>query len=318
MTRRAGTSGGGATAGVLNVDKPPGRTSFQIVSLVRRLSGVRKVGHAGTLDPLATGVLLVCLGQAVRVSEYLMELPKTYLATVRLGIATDTFDTEGETVFEGDPSTVGEASLREALDTLRGRGEQTPPVYSALKVGGTPAHRLARAGKPVSLRPRPARIDSIELLSFASPSLELEVRCGKGTYIRTLADDLGQLLGCGAHLTALRRSAVGPFQVEDAVSAEGLEAAFAEGTWGDLLLPLDYGLGHLPAVHLEMEAEKDVRHGIALGAGSPPFQRVAGAEDGRLCRAYAEDGSFVGVLRYDGEAGLWRPQKVFISGQPTP
>ena len=305
------------TAGILNVDKPLGSTSFRIVSLVRRLSGVRKVGHAGTLDPLATGVLLVCLGQAVRVSEYLMELPKTYRCTVRLGVATDTFDTEGETVFEGDASAVDEAALREALDKLQRQEEQTPPAYSALKVGGTPAHRLARAGKPVSLRPRRARIERIDLLSFRPPEVELEVRCGKGTYIRTLANDLGGLLGCGAHLTGLRRTAVGPFDAEDAVGVERLEAAFADGSWSELLLPLDYGLGHLPEIHLEMEAEKDVRHGIALAASSAPFQRLNDVDDGLRCRAYAEDGSFVGILRYDGADSLWRPQKVFISGQPT-
>jgi tRNA pseudouridine55 synthase len=263
-------------------------------------------------------VLLVCLGQAVRVSEYLMELPKTYRASARLGVATDTFDAEGETVFEADPSSVDEAALRDALATLAGREEQTPPAYSALKVGGTPAHRLARAGKPVTLRPRRARIESIDLLSFDPPSVEVEVRCGKGTYIRALANDLGGLLGCGAHLTALRRTAIGPFEAEDAVTVERLETAFADGSWGELLLPLDYGLAHLPAVHLEMEAEKDVRHGIPLGAELPAFERLAGVEEGSRSRAYAEDGSFVGILRYDGEAGLWRPQKVFISGQPTP
>lgn len=304
------------TSGILNLDKPPGRTSFQVVSLVRRLSGVHKVGHAGTLDPLATGVLLVCLGQAVRVSEYIMELPKAYRGTVRLGLATDTFDAEGETVFEGDASSVEEPALRAALATLAGREEQTPPLYSAVKVGGTPAHRLARAGRPVTLRPRRARIESIELLSFKTPTVELEVRCGKGTYIRTLANDLGRLLGCGAHLTALRRTAVGPFQVEDAVGVERLEAAFADGSWRELLLPLDYGLAHLPAVYLEMEAEKDVRHGIALEAGLAAFRRLGEVADGSLGRAYAEDGSFVGLLRYDGGAGLWRPQKVFISVQP--
>lgn len=301
-------------AGILNVDKPQGPTSFQVVALVRRLSGVRKVGHAGTLDPLATGVLLVCLGPAVRVSEYLMELPKTYRGTVRLGTATDTFDAAGAVVFEGDAGAVDEAALQTALATLERQEEQVPPAYSAVKVGGTPAYRLARAGRPVSLRPRRARIESIELLSFRPPLVDLEVRCGKGTYIRTLANDLGRLLGCGAHLAELRRTAVGPFEVEDAVSMGRLEAAFADGTWEELVLPLDYGLGQLPAVYLEMEAEKDVRHGCALAADSAPFERLGSAADGQLCRAYGEDGSFVGTLRFERESGLWKPEKVFITG----
>lgn len=304
--------------GILNVDKPPGRTSFQIVALVRRISAVKKVGHAGTLDPPATGVLLVCLGHAARVSEYLMELPKTYRGSVRLGIATDTYDATGATVFEGDAATVDEAALRTALETLKRRDEQVPPSYSAIKVGGTPAYRLARAGRPVSLRPRKARIDRIDLLSFRPPDVELEVRCGKGTYIRTLADDLGRLLGCGGHLTALRRTAVGPFDVDDAVSLDRLEAAFAGGTWQDLLLPLDYGLGHFPAAYLDMEAEQDVRHGCPLSSELPPFQRLQDARDGQRCRAYGEDGSFIGILHYDSDSHRWKPRKLFISTDPAP
>ena len=302
--------------GILNVDKPEGITSFRVVSLVRRLSGVRKVGHAGTLDPLATGVLLVCLGHAVRVSEYLMELPKTYRGTVRLGVATDTFDADGEPVFEGDAGSVDETALRASLAALAEQEEQVPPVYSALKVGGTPAHRLARAGRPVNLRPRKTSIERIDLLSFRPPLVEIEVRCGKGTYIRTLADDLGRRLGCGGHLTALRRTAVGPFDVDEAVSLERLEAAFADGAWQELMLPLDYGLGHIPAAYLEMEAEKDVRHGCPLPGESPAFQRLSEPKNGQRCRAYGEDGSFVGILRYDAGARLWRPQKVFISARP--
>ncbi len=303
--------------GILNVDKPEGITSFQVVARVRKLSAVKKVGHAGTLDPLATGVLLVCLSQATRVSEYLMELPKTYRGSVRLGVATDTFDATGATTFEGDAGAVDETKLKAALETLERREEQTPPSYSAIKVRGTPAYRLARAGRPVSLRPRKANIEWIDLLSFEPPLVELEIRCGKGTYIRTLADDLGRLLGCGAHLAALRRTAVGLFNVDDAFSINRLETAFKDGSWQELLLPLDYGLGHFPAVYLEMEAEKDIRHGCALEMESPPFQRLQDAQDGQRCRAYAEDGSFVGILRYDGESHRWKPQKVFISGHLT-
>jgi tRNA pseudouridine55 synthase len=302
--------------GILNVDKPEGITSFQVVARVRKLSAVKKVGHAGTLDPLATGVLLVCLGHAARVSEYLMELPKTYRGNVRLGVATDTYDATGATVSEGDAGTVNEARLKAALETLERREEQTPPSYSAVKVRGTPAYRLARAGRPVSLLPRKVKIERIDLLSFEPPLVELEIRCGKGTYIRTLADDLGQLLGCGAHLAALRRTDVGPFHVDDAISIDRLETAFKDGSWQELLLPLDYGLARFPAVYLEMEAEKDVRHGCALEMESPPFQRLQDTQDGQLCRAYAEDGSFVGILRYDGESHRWKPRKVFISSHP--
>ncbi len=300
-----------APQGILNVCKPTGSTSFQIVALVRRLSGVKKVGHAGTLDPIATGVLLICLGQAVRISEYLMELPKTYRGTVRLGVATDTYDAAGTPVFEGHVEAVSEESLRAALGVLERQEQQVPPSHSAIKVGGTPAYRLARAGKPVRLPPRKARIDHIDLISFGPPLVEIEVRCGKGTYIRTLADDLGRLLGCGAHLQALQRTAVGPFSAEDAVSPERLETAFADGTWQNLLLPLDCGLGHIPAVYLDAEAEKDLRRGCPLEAASSPFQDLADAQHGERCRAYGGDGAFVAILRYDATSRQWRPHKVF-------
>jgi tRNA pseudouridine55 synthase len=303
--------------GILNVDKPAGSTSFQIVALVRRLSGVKKVGHAGTLDPIATGVLLICLGQAVRVSEYLMELPKTYRGTVRLGVATDTYDAAGTPVFEGNAGAVSAEGLSVALETLERQKQQVPPIHSAVKVGGTRAYRLARAGKPVRLRPRKARIEHIDLISFRPPLVEIEVRCGKGTYIRTLADDLGHLLGCGAHLLALRRTAVGPFTAEDAISPERLETAFADGTWQNHLLPLDHGLGHIPTVYLNTETEKDIRCGCALEANSPPFQHVLDARNGERCRAYAKDGPFVAILRYDADSHSWRPQKVFARVHPT-
>lgn len=305
------------TLGILNVDKPAGGTSFQIVALVRRLSGVRKVGHAGTLDPIATGVLLICLGQAVRVSEYLMELPKTYRGTVLLGVATDTYDAAGTPVFEGSVEAVSEEGLRAALEALERQEQQVPPSHSAVKVGGTPAYRLARAGRPVKLRPRKARIERIDLISFRPPLAEIEVQCGKGTYIRTVADDLGHLLGCGAHLRALRRTTVGPFSAEDAISPERLETAFVDGTWQEHLLSLDYGLGHIPAVYLDTEAEKDIRRGCPLEADSTPFQRVADAQNDERCRAYAEDGSFVAMLRYDANSRRWKPQKVFAPAHPA-
>jgi tRNA pseudouridine55 synthase len=305
------------TQGILNVGKPTGSTSFQIVALVRRLSGVKKVGHAGTLDPLATGDLLICLGQAVRVSEYLMELPKTYRGTVRLGVATDTYDTAGTPVFEGDAEAVSEESLQVALKKLERQEQQVPPSHSAIKVGGVPAYRLARAGRPVTLRPRKVNIERIDLMSFQPPLVEIEVQCGKGTYIRTLANDLGCLLGCGAHLAALQRTAVGPFSAEDAISPERLETAFTDGTWQDLLLPLDYGLGHIPTVHLDTDAEKDVRRGCPLEARSPPFQRLSDAQNGERCRAYADNGPFVAILRYDANSSRWRPQKVFAPDHPA-
>jgi len=302
-------------SGILNVNKPPGPTSFQIVGMVRRRSGVKRVGHAGTLDPMASGILLVLLGQAVRVSEYLLDLPKVYRATVRLGVSTATYDAEGEVVQEGDCSRVSRLDVEEALGGFVGEIMQTPPAYSALKVAGQPAYRRARRGEVVDLKARKTHVYSIDLLRFEAAEIELDVECGRGTYIRSLAHDLGESLGCGAHLSALTRTRVGPFSIADAVSRQELEAGFADGAWQERLLPLDYGLLHLPAVTLHIEDEKDIRHGQSVVLDGERTAALGPVTPGALCRAYAEDGSLVAIIHYDPETGAWRPRKVFAAAE---
>jgi tRNA pseudouridine(55) synthase len=181
-------------SGILNVDKPAGMTSHDVVDAIRRLAGQRKVGHAGTLDPMATGVLLVCLGQATRVAEYLMRGRKRYRATVVLGAATDTYDGEGEIVSSGGPTDFSQEQIQAALAGFVGRIEQVPPLYSALKRDGQPLHRLARQGKTIELESRPVEIEEMSLLDWTSPSLVVELTCSPGTYVRSLAHDLGQRL----------------------------------------------------------------------------------------------------------------------------
>ncbi len=299
-----------SVSGILNVNKGLGITSFQVVSFVRKRSGVRRVGHAGTLDPAATGVLLVCLGQATRVTEYLMDLRKTYRATVRLGVSTTTYDAEGEVTGTADASGVTQEAVREALKAFIGEIMQIPPAYSAVKVAGERAYRLARRGEAVALKARPAQVYRIDVLRWAPADVEIEVDCGKGTYIRSLAHDLGQSLGCGAHLAALCRTRVGPFSVEDAVTREELERAFDDGSWTERLQPVDCGLLALPQITLHIEDEKDIRHGQAVKIDE---ERLVGLQlsPGLECRAYAEDGSLVGIIVFDEESGMWRPRKVF-------
>jgi tRNA pseudouridine55 synthase len=294
------------TSGILVVDKPPGATSFDIVRRVRRASGEKRVGHAGTLDPAATGVLLVLLGQATRITEYLMDMPKTYRGTMRLGVSTTTYDAEGEVVRESDPSAVTEADLRNALAAYVGEIEQVPPAHSAVKVNGERAYHRARRGETVAIKPRPATIYRIDLLRYEPPAAEIEVECARGTYIRSLAHDIGERLGCGAHLASLVRTRVGPFSLDGAVNEDALSIAFETGTWRDLVQPMDCGLIALPAITAEIEDEKDLRHGQAadLGGIEPP-------PDGTEARAYAEDGSLIGIIRYDADLGMWRPRKVF-------
>jgi tRNA pseudouridine55 synthase len=292
------------TSGILPVNKPPGRTSFDIVRWVRRATGEKRVGHAGTLDPMATGVLLILLSQATRITEYLMDLPKTYRATIRLGVETTTYDAEGEVVASADVD-VSEGQLRDALSRFVGEIEQVPPAHSAVKVDGERAYARARRGQAVALRPRPTRIDRIDLLRFEPPVAEIEVECGKGTYIRSLAHDLGAALGCGAHLAALERTRVGPFHLSDCPDEATLEVAFDTGSWTDLVRPIDVGLAKLPALTLDIEDEKDIRHGQPADLGDD--DRPSGGSE---ARAYAEDGSLIGIIRYDAESGMWRPRKI--------
>jgi tRNA pseudouridine55 synthase len=303
-------------SGILNVNKPAGPTSFDVVRAVRNGTGARKVGHAGTLDPLASGVLLALLGQAVRVSEFLMDLPKNYRAKVRLGVATDTYDSEGQPTMPAVNANVSRAEVESALARFIGEIEQVPPPFSAVKVEGQRAYRRARRGETVKPAARRASVYSIKLLAFEPPDVEIDVECGKGTYIRALAHDLGQTLGCGAHLVSLVRTGVGPFAVESAVAMGELEAAFASGDWRQFLLPIDCGLAQLPAITLHIEDEKDIRHGQAVRIDE---DRLAGVtiEDGRPYRAYGEDGGLVAILRYDASAAVWRPSKVFYDHQRT-
>jgi tRNA pseudouridine55 synthase len=239
-----------------------------------------------------------------------MDLRKTYRASVRLGISTTTYDAEGEVTATADASSVTEATVREALAGFVGEIQQTPPTYSAVKVSGQPAYKMARKGQPVELKARPQQVHRIDVLRYEAPEVEIEVECGKGTYIRSLAHDLGQALGCGAHLAALCRTRVGTFNVEDAITREELERAFEDGTWTEHVQPMDCGLLALPAITLHIEDEKDVRHGQAVQIDE---ERLVGLQvsPGLECRAYAEDGSLVGIIVFDGASEMWRPRKVF-------
>lgn len=289
--------------GILNVNKPRGLTSHDVVNRIRRIAGQRRVGHAGTLDPIATGVLLVCLGRATRVSEYLMHSTKVYRARVRLGVATDTYDAEGE-VTEERPVDVDRETVEAALASFRGPILQVPPMYSALKHKGQPLYRLARQGKTIERDPRPVEIYRLELTAWDPPELTLEVACSAGTYIRSLAHDLGRMLDCGAHLAGLTRLASGDFKVEDSVTLEEVTPE----NYLDLLHPVDAALRDHPALHLDEEAARAVRSGRPVPATIP----AGDAQEAReLARAYGPDGIFLALLTYRPAQNIWQPLKVF-------
>jgi len=307
--------------GILNINKPQGRTSFSVVAMVRRLSGERHVGHAGTLDPQATGVLPVCLGEGTRIIEFLVEATKAYRAQIELGVATDTYDASGKITYKGDPSGISQEQLKLALTSFCGLIQQTPPMYSAVKYQGKRLYELARAGIEVERKSRLARIYHLELVDWQSPVATIEVACGKGTYIRSLAHDLGQALGCGANLKSLIRLRYGLFDVADAVSLPQLEDAFRYGYWQRFVYPIDIVLLNWAAIVVSEDTGRLIRSGrslaLAKDAGGeetdyPKQYPVARSAFGSHCRVYTLDGCFLGVLRFNPERGQWQPEKVFL------
>lgn len=290
--------------GLLIIDKPAGWTSHDVVGRLRRLTGVRRIGHAGTLDPLATGVLPLGIGQGTRVLEYISDAEKRYVATVELGTTTDTYDADGTVTERGDPSGVTEAAVRQALDLFVGQIEQRPPAYSAIKQGGVPLYRLARAGRDVAPPLRTVTIAAIRLIAIDPPRLTIDVTCSKGTYIRSLAHDLGRRLGCGGHLVALRRTATGGFSIEQAVTIERFEGMVADGSWPARVLPADAALIDRPALILDEDASERLRSGVA------PTVAASSVKPGTLVRAYAWDGYLLGVIRWCGPQQGWRAEKV--------
>ena len=248
--------------GLLLVDKPCGITSFEVVRKVRRWCGTRQVGHCGTLDPAASGVLPVAVGSVTRLVEYLLVGDKEYLATLRLGVVTDTQDADGQVLATHPWEGVNRDALEAAADSFRGAISQTPPMYSALKRDGVPLYRLARQGQEVERTPRAVQIDALELLEVTPPLVTLRVVCSKGTYIRTLCHDLGQQLGCGAHLAALRRTRCGSFGIDECFTVAHLEQLAAAGRPLPLIAPAQV-LAQWPGLQVHGTALARLANGIA-------------------------------------------------------
>lgn len=288
-------------SGVLLVDKPEGPTSHDIVAAARRALAVRRIGHTGTLDPFASGLLLLCVGSATRLAEYLTRLPKSYVGEVRLGVRTTTDDPTGDVIATSDAwRDVTPAAVEQALDRLRGEIEQRPPSYSAKKLEGTPAYRRARRGETVALAPARVTIQRIALLEWRPPSFVMEVDCSSGTYIRSLARDVGDALGCGAHLATLRRTRVGEHHVDSAVRVDDLGDAQARARgW---LEPAE-AVAHLPRLRVSDEEAAELAEGRVLATYD------AALPEGAPIAAIGASG-LVAVVELD--AGRVRPRKVFL------
>jgi len=297
--RSAGTPAG--LQGILPVDKPIGLTSHDVVVKVRRVLGVRKVGHTGTLDPLASGLLILCVGGATRFAGYLTRQDKTYRARIMLGASTATDDAEGKVIFhyEGNlKRLVTKKRLQQAIKALSGRTTQVPPVYSSKKVGGVPAYRLARRGEKAELAPVPVRIDPVRLLEVNLPELEVEFSCSAGTYLRAFARDLGSSLGCGGHLSSLVRTACGDFCLEDACTLEEFSAAGRRKIKEKFLLPVEKGLAWMPAVYLDASGLEKISHGRVIDQDKGEFALEAGrsfTQGAHEVRLHAGEKTFIGI-----------------------
>jgi len=275
--------------GILLLDKPVGITSNRALQIVKRIYNASKAGHTGNLDPLATGLLPICLGEATKVSGYLLDSDKRYLASCKLGVKTSTADAEGEVLETRPVANYSETLIKQVLHNFTGEIEQIPPMHSAIKVDGTPLYKLAHKGKEIERKPRKVTIYDIQFLGLEGNELKLEVFCSKGTYIRTLAEDIGETLGCGAHISALRRTLSGPFEIEHAVSMPELEH-MAEDNLDEidaLLLRPEEALLDWPEVSLSENSAHYVQQGQAVQVAKAPTQGMV--------RLHRVDGVFLGV-----------------------
>ena len=287
--------------GVFLLDKPQGMSSNDIMQKVKRAFQANKAGHTGALDPLATGMLPICLGEATKFSQFLLDADKRYVVTAKLGERTDTSDAEGQVV-ETRPVKVETSQILAALEQFRGDILQVPTMFSALKHNGKPLYEYARAGITVERDARPITIFELNFIEYQAPFLTLEVHCSKGTYIRTLVDDLGEVLGCGAHVTVLRRTAVADYPAEKMMTWDALQALAEQGDLDQHLLPIDTAVSKLPALKLNAEQSK----GIGFG------QRVKFANEAKLrgqVRLFSDKNIFLGVALID-DNNVIRPQRL--------
>lgn len=287
---------------LLILDKPQGLSSHSAVHRIRKITGIARAGHAGTLDPLATGVLLILLGSAVRLSEYIVDHDKKYRATIQLGVETDTYDATGNIVATRAVN-VSENEIRAAVKSFVGKQNQIPPAHSAIQIQGKRAYQLARQGVEIEMQARAVEFFSLAHIVVENNIVSFDVHCSKGTYIRSLAHDIGAKLGVGAHLTALRRTASGDFSIESSLTLEQVSAAVAENTLAQHLLPMDLAVTQFDAVNLNAAQTRAIRNGVFVPA---PLNLTT-----PLVRAYDERGNFFALLERVTDKQL-KPKKVLV------
>lgn len=295
--------------GIIIVNKETGFTSHDVVAKLRGICGQKKIGHTGTLDPAATGVLPVCLGSGTKLCDMLTDRDKEYVAELLLGVETDTQDTTGSVLRES-PVTVTEEEVSRACLSFLGDYDQIPPMYSALKVDGKKLYELARAGKEVERKARRVRILELEILEMRLPVVKLRVVCSKGTYIRTLCSDIGQKLGCGGAMQSLQRTKAGRFRLEDALTLGDLQQLKDSGELERVVQPVDSLFEETPALHVTAEAARLLENGNALFPAQ--FAETVTPEPERWVRVYRPDGRFAGIYAYEEQKRRYRPVKMFL------
>lgn len=302
--------------GILNINKARGWTSHDVVAKLRVLLGGAKFGHAGTLDPAATGVLPVLVGRGTRIAEYLMDWDKEYHAVLRLGETTDTQDATGVVLTRSSTDGLKESAIRATIHRFQGRLTQVPPMYSAVKVSGVPLYKVARAGRTVQRRSREVVVHGIEVLGIAGRDVSLRVVCSKGTYVRTLCADIGEALGVGGHLVALERKRVGPLTLKHALSLEGIGSRFLLGRLGEDLMSLDAALEYLPSLVLDQATSARVLHGVPVPLGALKWdERVAGMASRQPVRLKDPSGRLLALgTMSGGDKPIMRILKVLADG----
>lgn len=291
--------------GVLIIDKPSGPTSHDVVMMVKKKLLAKKVGHIGTLDPLATGVLPLCINDATRLARFLEDGKKEYLATIKLGEETDTYDSEGKATATGDATSVTNENIISVINSFKGKIKQLPPAFSAVKIGGVPLYKLARANTAVERKPRDVEIYEIEITNITVPFITMQVTCSKGTYIRSLAFDIGRKLGCGAHLVGLRRVKSGLFSLENSVSVDSLKQH--EDMLAKNIIPVERLFTNIPCIEVDKETAYKLQNGIAPEPDM--IQNSSSIADNEMVRFMA-DGKIVALAAYKGANGF-KLERVF-------
>ena len=306
-TQRVGLAAGG----YLNINKPQGWTSTDVVRKLKGVTRAKKIGHGGTLDPLATGVLPICVGSATRFADTVLLGTKSYRITMTLGSSTNTYDSEGDTTAEADWSSVTRKQVVESLKDFRGKFDQVPPMFSALHHNGQRLYELARKGIEVERPARPVETMSLELVEFNAPEVILDVECGHGFYARTLVHDIGEKLVTHAHMTGLIRTHAGVFNLENTVTIEQVIAAADSGDWRDVAMPIDTTLQHMRQATLTSAQVEMVGYGRQIAVYD--IGKAGDFESGDRIRAYAPDGELLAILVFEPEKLGWRPEKVLMA-----